>query len=181
MCPSVIAFTGKMGTGKTTALKFAMDFCDKNDISYEYLKFADPLYELQDLFYQISNLPKPDKKDRQLLQFLGIHGRNIDPDIWVKILLLKAQDAINRDNLVFIDDCRFDNEAQIIDELNGIIINIHGHTTEDETMVNKSHVSENGICPIFFEYNVANIGSKTELKDKIQNILIERLLGVQHD
>ena len=77
-----VAFIGKMRSGKDTAAEFLLERSRA-----AIIKFADPLYDMQEAIYTIADLPYDENtKDRRLLQLLGTEwGREKDPDLWLNI------------------------------------------------------------------------------------------------
>lgn len=106
--PVKIAFIGQMRAGKDTCAEMCV-------IRYggQIMKFAQPLYDIQDYIYKRTYLPQG-KKDRLLLQWLGTEwGRTINPDLWVSILM---EDLKTKEGNIYITDCRFKNEIQALRE-----------------------------------------------------------------
>lgn len=146
--PTLIAFTGKAHSGKTTAAQFLLR------AGYERVSFADPIKQMVRCL-----TPTTDKHAappafggktlRELYQTLGTDwGRNmVDPNIWVSLgreriqsLLLDTCEGINKG--VVIDDLRFDNEAELVRDLGGLVIRV-----EREGAELMSHESERGVSP----------------------------------
>ena len=103
------AFSGRFGSGKTTGATMVMDLLPNTVI----LSFASEIKLIATKYFGMDPL----KKDRHLLQQIGQKFREIDPDIWVKILLSK----IPVDKNVVIDDLRMPNEYTALLE-NGFTI-----------------------------------------------------------
>lgn len=61
-----ICFIAPSGYGKSTAVKLLSEMCDVKNI-----KIAEPLYELQNYFYDFINTKMKGEQDGELLQFLG--------------------------------------------------------------------------------------------------------------
>lgn len=91
-----IAFTGKMGAGKTTAAELL------TELGYERLSFAAPLKSVA------RQLWGGDGAKREYLQKLGVAVREIDRDTWVDLLLADAE--LLNDPPYVVDDLRFPNE-----------------------------------------------------------------------
>ncbi len=101
-----IAFLGQMRAGKDTAAEMCIA-----RYGGEIMKFAQPLYDIQDYIYRRTHQPQG-KKDRLLLQWLGTEwGRTINPDLWVSIL---TEDLKTKTGNLYITDCRFKNEVQAL-------------------------------------------------------------------
>lgn len=114
----IVGLSGKMGSGKSAAVKLLKEKYPKK---VKLLKFAAPLYEIQDFIYKtivpVHNKPKDFVKDRKLLQFIGTDwGRTIDPQLWIKMWVDRFCTILIHDNyeIVVCDDVRFDNEAAAI-------------------------------------------------------------------
>lgn len=74
---------------------------------------------------------------------------------------MKAQKAISEGILVVCDDCRFDNEAEVIRQLGGKIVKII-KTGQDENAVGSHHASEKGISDWLIDYKIINNGTSLE-------------------
>jgi len=98
---------------------------------------------------------------RHMLQTLGTEwGReHIDKNLWANITLAKAQQT---DGPVVIDDCRFPNEAKLIDEFDGMVVRIDRGISHDD-----SHESERHIEKIDADRRVQNDGTIRDLREKI--------------
>lgn len=178
----IIAFTGKMGSGKSTAAKQL----EKLGYYVTILKFAAPLYDIQELIYRrIEPIIRRDhtfEKDRKLLQLLGTEwGRSLDEDLWVKLWKQDVEKLTNRfkdrpNHIIVVDDCRFDNEAQAVTDKGGYIVNIQcdGLAYSTRTILSKSgteHSSERGISSRFILATLENNGTVEELKENLKNIM----------
>ena len=129
----IIALTGPKQVGKSTV---ATAIADSLDVETHILSFADPMRAmLQAMGVDLLSLVDQSKKEspiagigksaRYLLQTLGTEwGRGlISEDIWLwsmqhRIDLSREQGA----EVVVIDDCRFDNEADWIINEGGIVV-----------------------------------------------------------
>lgn len=131
-----IAFIGPMRAGKDTCAEMCI-----NRYGGEIIKFAQPLYDIQNYIYERTYLPKG-KKDRLLLQWLGTEwGRTIDSDLWVNILM---KDLKNKSGNLYVTDCRFKNEIKVLRE-NGFKLYRVERPTEERIKAGASlmtHASE---------------------------------------
>lgn len=145
----IIGLHGKAGSGKD-AIANAICLANSN---YERFAFADPIRQacnvmfgwstdkLKDFEFKESVDPVFNVTPREVMQLLGTEfGRSINPDLWVLILTNKIKDLHD----VVITDVRFENEAEAIRELGGVIIHVVT-TTPEATTSHSSHVSERGI------------------------------------
>jgi hypothetical protein len=94
-----IAFTGKFGSGKSTAANYLVRVH-----GYVKVSFADRLKEIATKACRMVG------KDRELLQKLGVMIREDEPDYWVKAAVKKVREINERYGPVVIDDLRFPNE-----------------------------------------------------------------------
>lgn len=143
--PKLIAFTGKIGAGKSTAAQYLYE-----THKYRKMPFAQTLKEMLiymglsavEVYGSQKEVPNETilggKTPRHAMQTLGTEwGRNlIHPDIWVDCWKRKA--SLCKDRIV-VDDARFPNEFRIIEELNGIIVNIERAPTLNEPHESEQH------------------------------------------
>lgn len=153
----VVGITGKARSGKDTfagILKTAIEMDHDKYHKVVSTALADPIRDMistlglgEDIFSDDNKerpLPPPLNHitPRELMTTLGTDwGRNIiDINIWTKITLNKILN--NPDKHFIITDVRFDNEAQMIRDLGGIVIHIRGDRAGSKF---NSHESENGV------------------------------------
>ncbi|MDX2187788.1 MAG: hypothetical protein SFV32_12705 [Opitutaceae bacterium] len=152
MKPQLIAFSGPMGVGKTTAAQYLVD-----NYGYTRMSFADPLREMlrvlgltdEDFSQEGKRRPHPalsGKTPREALQTLGTEwGRNhIGPDIWCEAAIRRAYHAVQLGQCVVFDDCRFDNEAQAVLRMCGVVIELE---RPGVARAGVQHASEVGLPP----------------------------------
>lgn len=174
----IIAFTGTIGSGKSTCQTIVSEMYDGN---CELLNFGDvlkklcvkvfPNYPLKS-FYGNQN-EKEEKhfcynnnlSGRTIMQMIGTDIiRNIDEDYWV--------DCMRRDiwyspkKYIIIGDVRFNNEAKFITDLGGKIIFLK-YLSNCEP-----HISENGIDKKYISNVIIREKDSLEtMKNKIHEIL----------
>lgn len=170
----LIGLTGMARSGKDTAALYLRD-----EKKFKTYAFAEPikeackvmfnwtddhvngaLKELIDHHYGVS--------PRYAMQTLGTEwGREtMNPNIWLK----RAQCEIDDNELLVITDIRFNNEARLIRNNGGIVINV----IRDDRPDVKAHSSENGVHLNLINHNVLNNGTIEELHDKIRLIVCEK-------
>ncbi len=168
----IIGFSGKMGVGKSTAISAIADAVGSSQV--KLVKFAQPLYDLQEAAYAIISpvyaRPSSFVKDRKLLQWLGTEwGRGtISSTIWVDLWRAKAT-SFDPSAVVVCDDVRFDNEAEVIKSLGGVIIGITGASRGAEVGI-AGHASEAGITPTLIDYVLHNEGNREQFKDEVYDL-----------
>lgn len=189
----VIAFTGKMGHGKTTCA----NHLEKN-YGFARVSFAQPLKDaafavfgeekFKDLMQRQKNEPSETllgNSPRHVLQTLGTEwGRNlIHPDLWTTLAKRKVFE-IRREGFfhgVVFDDLRFENEAEMVKkQLGGRIIKV---AMKEETPAEswfskllwwkkqKQHASESGIDMKWIDAIIENDRDIPYLLDRVEQEL----------
>lgn len=165
----IIGFTGTMASGKTTAAQVLADYLKTKKYYPQLLKFAQPLYDIQTYIYGRCGLEQPVYKDRKLLQFLGTDwGRLKDDNLWTSIWRREARTYRfkHEDNIIICDDVRFDNEAQLIKDMRGLLIKVESsdnNRARRAELENTNHASEKGISPSLIGLTIENNGSIDDL------------------
>lgn len=134
----VIALKGLAGSGKSTAAKYL------EGKGYRITSFAAPLKRMMQSFGLTHAQVYGDKKEtptdllcgrtpREAMQMLGTEwGRALHPDIWTSYWRCHAEMILNDDReFVVVDDCRFQNEADVARSIGGVVIEIVPHINED--------------------------------------------------
>jgi hypothetical protein len=151
--PLIIGFAGKKGCGKTTA---ASHLC--RNLGFVKHSFADPIRIMTFNFIKsfgysdieahrfinddkTVTIPNIGRSARWIMQTLGTEwGRNlINGHCWVKAAAFKLKKTI--DQRIVFDDVRFENEADLIRDLGGVIIHITRKSDDID-----HHASERGIA-----------------------------------
>ena len=164
----LIGISGKMGTGKSTLTRMMSKHIENMHI----MKFATPLYDIQDSIYSKLNLELQGEKDRELLVAIGNWARSKDSDIFAKTALASAEDILkfSKATVVF-DDVRFENEADMIVAMGGLLIRIEGDQRGpnlDETLM-KSR-TETALDNYEFEHRISNKTDKIDLIHQFMSI-----------
>ena len=167
----ILALTGPKRVGKTTV---ANAIANNVDRQVEIMSFADPMRDMlramgvrSDYLLDQSMKETPiagiGKSARQLLQTLGTEwGRGmVAEDIWLWAMEKSVLQAkYNGAKIIVIDDCRFDNEAEWIDKMDGSVIllrrkgfeyGIDSHASEQP--INKKNIDM--VCDATDEYKAA--------------------------
>jgi hypothetical protein len=174
----LVGISGKKNTGKTTVAARLTGAYGFSSVS-----FADPMKEgLATIFgvdvsvfhsQALKEVPLPELlgvSPRHLMQTLGTEwGRTcVSPTMWVRLLSRKVVATTGH---VVVPDVRFDDEAQAIIKLGGVIWGVEGH----HGAVDDRHVSEAGVSPSLVHLAIPNNGSIEEL-----HILIDEALARGH-
>lgn len=180
----IIGITGKKGAGKDYAADVIANYCASNGISVYRTSFAEPLKimlsagldldtdSFVDRTKKESVIPHIGCTPRKLMQTLGTDwGRNIIADnIWINLCqrrLIKAKN--NGCNVLLVTDVRYDNEAQMVKDLGGIILEVRCYQQYMQeleksaikqwflrTFTKKEHASEKGISPSLVKCSLVN-------------------------
>ncbi len=173
----ILAFTGVMGSGKSTAIKILTTY--SSDRVY-LVKFAAPLYDIQEYIYErVSSVITRDQsfiKDRKLLQWIGTEwGRSLDSQLWTKIWAAEVEDAQKKypNALIVCDDVRFNNEAELVQSMGGKVIHIVGDTDRRNVAGSglSSHSSESGVSDHLVSATIMNKGTIQDLKNTLIKVL----------
>lgn len=172
----IIAFTGSSGSGKSTAGETLKAYAGAGR-AVSNTKFAAPLYKIQETIYQVIapayTRPPDFVKDRKLLQWIGTEwGRGtISESLWLN--LWKARIALvsskNPEVIHTCDDCRFNNEADAVHSLGGVVVRITSSRGFEVGGI-ANHASEAGIRPELVDYEITNDGTIEEFKQKLTDL-----------
>ena len=177
----LVAFTGLAGSGKSEATRVLLDE------GWHLVKFAGPLKAMFKALIREADLPDTprayiegrlkeepieafaDCTPRYIMQTLGTEwGRSfISETLWLDIAERKITSLRASGANVVVDDCRFENEAQLIGRLGGNVCQIDGRVEKSAAM---SHASENLPHPHCVIYNT---GSLNELRKHVRKIFVE--------
>lgn len=192
--PSLIAFIGYAGSGKTTALNWVV----RNHTKALRLSFAAPLKAMvYTLLKEVApkGWPVPladytrnaEMKEqpipfmggitaRRLMQTLGTEwGRNaVHPDFWVSLAAMKVERVLgssfrSHDTtsvLLVCDDARFENEVAMLRAYDARIVRIIRPDAEKDASVS-DHASEGYIDTLQPDVTIVNDGTVADLEAKL--------------
>jgi hypothetical protein len=170
---TIIALTGAKGVGKTSIAK---QIASRDSESRCILSFADPLRRMMAQLIPMDAMTDPAQKEqpvewlggkspRQLLQSLGTDwGRDmVSATIWIDAMRkLIAEQTFGT---IIIDDCRFENEAQMVQDMGGFVILLH----REGVNYTHEHVSE---VPITFTNMLIDAGDIKSAADDIIDAIL---------
>lgn len=169
----VIAFTGLAQAGKTTAADFLVSQ------GWSKVSFATPLKRMMAVLTSETdkNARPPElcgKSVRECYQSLGTDwGRTmVGEGIWLLAAKRNMETVIKAGGRVVCDDVRFDNEAELIHRLGGVVIEIGR-----PELVQMSHASEAGVTPLALDFSIFNDGGVEGLHAKIKEACLR--LGIR--
>lgn len=174
----VIGLHGKMFSGKSTVFELLCEMARPKQV--KLVKFAGPLYDMQGMIYKRAYLDAPKVKDRKLLQWLGTEwGRSIDSNLWTGIWKRDANYVLENSptTIVVSDDTRFDNEADLIRSMGGIVIHVksaQGHREKRASALGleiTDHASEASLPADKIDIEVMNNETVTELRRQLWTAL----------
>jgi hypothetical protein len=145
--PHLVGITGRAGSGKSAASQALVDS------GWTRIKFAGPLKDMLRGLGLADRHIEGDLKEvpcdllcgqtpRHAMVTLGTEwGRDlIAQNLWINIATHRIATAMAAGQSVVVDDVRFDNEADMIRKLGGVVLGL-----ERETDIAVMHKSENGV------------------------------------
>lgn len=152
---ALLGITGRMGSGKTTASQVLVDR------GWINIKMAGPLKDMARAIGLTDRHIEGDLKEvpcdllcgrtpRHAMQTLGTEwGRDmIAPHVWTNIARTRIVDAMASGLSVVVDDIRFQNEADLIRDLGGMVLRIvrpdiamQSHQSEADLPADMIHVN----------------------------------------
>lgn len=178
--PTILALSGKIGSGKDTAVECLTEHFLGLDKTVVHLKFANPLKRACAI---ITGMPESDQYHGKGKMIPGLNmtvgefqqqcgtvlREHINQDIWVNGVLnqIKADPTC----VYLISDCRFKNEARKIQELGGIVIRLNRSNIVTDGR-DTSHVSETDMDDYKdFDFVYQNDGTIEELNKAVIGFL----------
>ena len=147
----LIGIAGPARSGKSTMAGEIRRLVEFRGQKYREQPFAGPLKRMLasigvDVSDLSKNAPVPflggKATPRVMMQTLGTEwGRALLPDLWLRVWQHELDDTAHT---VCVPDVRFDNEADLIRGLGGVIIHVRRKPTADMLAV-PAHASETGI------------------------------------
>ena len=170
---NLIVFCGLAGSGKTTAAEYLVA-----NHGFTRMSFAAPLRDMLRAI-GVSDYHLTDGKEepcpalmgrtaRHCLQTLGTNwGRvHVSESIWVHIAGERIKAALADGKRVVIDDCRFDNEAELLLGMVAAIVVLH----KAGEVRRSDHASEAGISPAYTTCEL-HAADKGELFTKVDQLI----------
>jgi len=170
----IIGLCGAAGSGKDTTANILKNYLT----SVEILAFAKPLKDAAKILFNFTEEQLHDpiskevvdsrwnKSPREIFQWLGtqVLRNQIDKDFFIKHMEQRINQS-DKDTII-ITDIRFDNEAELIKNLGGIIIKIIRPNAT--TTKHNNHETEQGITmSLVDEIILNNHNTLEELSNKV--------------
>lgn len=150
----LIGISGPAQSGKSTLSGEFRRLVEFRGQKYAEQPFAGPLKRMLasigvDVSDLSKNVPVPfldgQITPRVMMQTLGTEwGRTLTPDLWLKVW---EHELDRHAQVVTVPDVRFDNEADLIRGLGGVIVHVQRKPTADMLAV-PAHASEAGITRV---------------------------------
>lgn len=181
---NLIGLVGEAGSGKDTTADYMVEE------GWTKFAFAQTLKEIcinylglsyDDVYTQEGKLKFNSfwgMTNREILQKIGTEAfRNgFHPDTWVKIAELQLKRMLEEGKKVIVTDCRFDNEAALIEKLGGFVFQIQRSNYKSNlTSLEQKHESEKGVSDRYISRIILNDREKENLKKEF----VEKILSIE--
>ncbi len=185
--PQLVAFHGKIRHGKSAGADYLI-----SQHGFERVSFADPLKAMlmtlgvtRSQLYDQKQKEQPcaklgGKTPRWAMQSLGTEwGRKmIYQDIWVDTAKRKMAEAMSHGARLVIDDLRFDNEAEAVRDLGGVVVSVLRPSLVVQVPLWRrvwnrffQHASERGISEHLIDVHLSNDGALDDFYEKVEAII----------
>ena len=170
----LIGLTGQKRSGKDT-FAYIVESLIPN---VKKISFAHPMKEIAKIMFNLNDQELEEQKEtfeldgitpRKFLQLFGTEfcRKLFKDDIWVR----KAFDSFDPKIHTIITDVRFDNEAEYIKNLGGLIVKV----VRGEEKV-AEHCSEAGVSEQFIDKIILNNGLKSDYENKALDLYMDLLM-----
>lgn len=166
-----IAFGGKMGVGKDTAVNYLIDKFGKENCVH--VSFAEPLYDIMKYVHKTAGVKHT--KDRKLLQIIGTEwGRSKDENIWVKHLLNRVKH--NSSEYILLSDIRYKNELEALKNDGWICVKIIRNNVnktkrrQGGDIKHSSELSLDNISDDMWNFIITNDRSPSKFYNQLDNL-----------
>jgi len=180
---TVVAFTGKRGSGKSEAAKALVE-----EMGFVDLKFADPLKNMLRAMYSTCGLEDDEierkiegdlkeepcpwlqgKTPRYAMQTLGTEWREmISTDMWSEMFKMRVKSGVFGDRIV-CSDYRFPHEGLVLDDLGAVKYRITRDAADAATDEASQHSSETLIDMVPTDISIHNGGTLEDLRSNVLN------------
>lgn len=181
--PIKLGLLGTTGVGKDTCVNMIKNHFP--DLAISLIRLADPLYRAQDAIYTICRKAKDFySQDGELLNFLGLHMRKINPDVLKQSFLAALQSCDPCIDCIICPDIRAI-DVPFVKDAGFIIIHIDADpiiTFErrkirgDISLGKTNHQTERGINSSIYDHQLINNGSLEEFQENVKNLFSHLIL-----
>lgn len=204
----IIAFMGKVESGKTAAEKLVRENYDNGSVAVVSYAFATPLKKAcfnilntafgvpEHAFFgtkaeketDLKEYGLPEQSGRTILQFIGTEGfRTIHPDVWVSylrnLLVHMEEDLVTTSDecdevVAVISDLRFLNEAKAIQAMGGSVVKLLRHSDQKKNQGILGHQSEMEQDRIKPDYTIDNRSTSLAQFEKDVLSVVEQIVKI---
>lgn len=195
--PRIIGFTGRKGAGKDTLAAAIKSELGQDDLDVITFQFAGPIKAFCRAVFGWSEAhtdgelketvdPRWGITPRRAMQTLGTEwGRGLHPNLWVESMRDRVKAAPY--DVILITDVRFDNEAEMIREMGGVVVEVFRPRAVTHSGPVKRfclrvlswigfartdrHASEAGVHRHLIDYTADNSGTREQLEAQAPEIL----------
>ena len=165
----IIGISGKKRSGKDTVFSM-IDAITAHEVRTTRTAFGDQIKReiAESMNINVADIDADKERFRPLLQWWGAEFRRgyCGDAYWIKKMRLAAATWYARDWLI-ITDVRFPNEAELVRELDGVLIRVERDTGLDDT-----HDSETALDDYdHFDFRLKNDGSLDDLETAVVEIV----------
>ena len=172
--PTIIGLTGRAGAGKDTIADHLLSVHGGVKVA-----FAGPLkeacaalfcltpHQLHDPVGKETLDPRWGRTPRQILQFVGtdLLRNQLDRDVFRKTARYRIEEAVaNGAPLILVTDCRFEDEAQLVRSLGGVVWHVR---RDGSGTAERQHITEQRLRVESSDVIVENNGTMEALHARI--------------
>ena len=178
-----LGLLGTTGVGKDTCVKIIQKHY--SDLRIKLIRLAAPLYEVQSFIYKICQREKDSNiQDGVLLNFLGKHLREINPDVLKRPFFQTLHESTSKADVIICSDVR-PADVPFVKEEGFTILNIVTDSKVarqrrlergDVSLGNPSHSTEKDAVINLSDYQISNNGSLEEFEKKVIEFM-QRLIA----
>lgn len=162
-----LCFIAPSGYGKSTAIGI---LSEKGSLIN--IKIAEPLYELQNYFYDYIDVKMKGEQDGELLQYLGMKIRK-EHSTFLLDTFTKKFDAVSDVTFITNDDCRPPDYEQL-KKLGFTFIGINGYNRDRlDHRPSDPNLSLEWQDKVPCDYCIDNLGTMAEYRDNIIKLILQ--------
>ena len=170
--PKLIGLTGRARSGKDTVGSMLSKMYEAKAVAFaDHIRNMLRAIGLSDIHFNDPTLKEVEmspfgKSPRQMMQTLGTEwGRNlINEKIWLILAAERINEIHDDGNHAVVTDVRFNNEAEMIRNMGGVIWHIH---RPGQLIASSTHKSEAGVEFTFGDIRIDNNGTLDDLLEQV--------------
>ena len=184
------AFSGKMRSGKDASADYVESRLKSMGFAVTRLAFAETLKRIAVFAQEEAGVPVV--KDRELLQYIGVHFREINPNVWVDALARRIQEDENAwdSDVILVTDLRFPNEFEMLKNAGFTLVRTYASDSirvmrgaEIEAM---DHISETALDAYdaisgSWDWAIKNESSLEDLHSQLDRVIARGILYAEEE